>query len=767
MRKSLILLLLSLLIGSSLQSQTASIRGFIYDKATGEAILFTNVILQGTTFGAATDNNGFFLIQGIPSGTYNLFISCLGYDSLIEKLTLKPGDVLNKKYFLNPSSITMGEVNISAAREEARSETKISVVKVTPKEIRQIPTIGGIPDIAQYIQNLPGVIFTGDQGGQLYIRGGSPVQNKVLLDGMIIYNPFHSIGLFSVFETDIIRTADIYTGGFGAEHGGRISSVMDISTRDGNKNRLSGGAGLNPFGARLLIEGPVGKTSPTEPAAASFILAAKNSYLSQTSKVFYNYIDTNGLPFDYTDLYGKFSITGENGSKVNFFGFNFSDHVTYQALSEFKWNMSGGGTQFVVVPGSSNVLMDGNFAYSKYKITLDDEGSAERTSEISGFNMSLGFTYFIGKHKLNYGIEMLGFTTDYFFYTLENRIISDRQNTTELAGYMKYKWTIGEFIIEPSFRAHYYASLSEFSPEPRLAIKYKVSDRLRLKFAGGLYSQNLIAANSDRDVVNLFYGFVSGPENIPSTFDGKKVTSKLQTAQHLIIGAEIDINKRLSLNIEGYLKNFPQLTNLNRNKIFDEQSGDYNDVPDYFKKDFIIESGNAEGVDMSLKYNSMHLSIWAVYSLGWINRYDGYTNYTPHYDRRHNVNLTFSWEFGDRYLWELSSRWNYGSGFPFTQTQGFYEQIPFDEGINMDYIHANGSLGILYGEVNMGRLPDYHRLDFSIKRSIHLSETTFMEVAFSVTNLYDRDNIFYFDRIRYTRVNQLPFMPSLGVNITF
>jgi len=126
-----------------------------------------------------------------------------------------------------------------------------------------------------------------------------------------------------------------------------------------------------------------------------------------------------------------------------------------------------------------------------------------------------------------------------------------------------------------------------------------------------------------------------------------------------------------------------------------------------------------------------------------------------------------SWEFGARHLWEFSSRWNYGSGFPFTKTQGFYEQIPFDQGINMDYIHANGTLGILYGDINMGRLPDYHRLDVSLKRSFHLSETAFFETNISITNVYDRNNIFYFDRIRYERVDQLPFMPSFGINFTF
>src|SRR5574344_2699988 len=133
----------------------------------------------------------------------------------------------------------LSTVEISGKKENLRLESLVSVEKITSKDIRQIPSIGGMADLAQYMQVLPGVVFSGDQGGQLYVRGGSAIQNKVLLDGMVIYNPFHSIGLFSVFETDVIRNADIYTGGFNAKYGGRLSSIMDITTKDGNKKETS------------------------------------------------------------------------------------------------------------------------------------------------------------------------------------------------------------------------------------------------------------------------------------------------------------------------------------------------------------------------------------------------------------------------------------------------------------------------------------------------------------------------------------------------
>src|SRR5690606_17209792 len=166
----------------------------------------------------------------------------------------------------------------------------------------------GEPDLAQYLQILPGVVFTGDQGGQLYIRGGLPVQNKVLLDGLVVYNPFHSIGLFSVFDNDIMKSADVYSAGFNAEYGGRTSSIMDVSTRDGNKVHAGGKVSASTFGAKAMVEGPLIKLREDRGTSASYILSAKHSYLPQTSQVLYPYAKAGGLPFYYTDIYGKASI---------------------------------------------------------------------------------------------------------------------------------------------------------------------------------------------------------------------------------------------------------------------------------------------------------------------------------------------------------------------------------------------------------------------------------------------------------------------------
>ncbi len=760
-----------LFASNSSLSQDAVIRGFVYEKETGEPVIFTNVYLLHTTYGSATDVNGYFTISKIPAGKYMLMVTYLGFDTLREEITLGADDIITKKLFLEKASVTLQQVQVTAEREEAKTETRTSVVKISPKQIKQIPSIGGQPDLAQYLQVIPGVVFTGDQGGQLYIRGGSPIQNKVLLDGMIIYNPFHSIGLFSVFDTEILRNVDVYTGGFGAEYGGRISSVMDITTRDGNKTRFAGRVGASTFGANLMIEGPIKKLKEGNQGSSSFIFTAKNSYLEQSSKLFYKYIDKNGLPFNFTDLYGKISLLGANGSKVNFFGFNFTDQVNnYRALSDYHWESYGGGTNFLVIPGNSPVLIAGHLAYSQYKISLDETTSPPRTSSINGFNMGFDFTYFIGKDELKYGIEVLGYKTDYNFYNTLGLQIALTDNTTELGAYVKYKKTAGKVLIEPSFRFQYYASLANLSLEPRIAMKYNTTDRFRIKIAGGFYSQNLISAHSDRDVVNLFNGFLSGPENLPETFDGKALTHKLQKAQHAILGFEYDLAKYVKINLEGYYKYFSQLTNINRNKLLDEDK--YPNEPDIITKDFIVEKGYATGVDFTLKYDQNRFYFWAVYSLGYVRRkYEDVNGtikeYYPHYDRRHNINLVANYVLGENFDWEINARWNFGSGFPFTLTQGYYPQLTFSDGIYTDYTTANEDLGIIYADLNTGRLSYYHRLDIGVKKTFQFGENTKMEVNASVTNVYDRKNIFYVDRVTGERVYQLPVMPSMGIVFSF
>ena len=791
MRKSLYIFLLFTFHFSLFTFAQGTVKGVLFDESNGEAIPFASVLLDGTTHGCYTDLNGFFLINKVPAGQYTLRVRFLGYEEYSQQVTLADRRTVTLTIHLKPAAQMLKAVEITDSKaEERRIKTQVSVEKLTSAQIQQMPSIGGQADIAQYMQVLPGVNSTGDQGGQLYIRGGSMIQNLCLLDGMIVYNPFHSIGLYSIFETDVILNADIYTGGFGAEYGGRISSVMDISTRDGNKRHHTGKVGFNTFGASLILEGPLKKESDKSKTTITYLLTAKNSYLSKTSPLLYDKLPTSlgldkiavpgGLPFDFLDLYGKLSINSGTGSKASIFGFYFDDSVAnYQAIANYHWRNYGAGTNFSLVTGTS-ALLEGTIAYSDYRITLDDGSGFDKYSSINGFNLNMQVTNFIGKNRLKYGLCIESYNTDYQFYNQYSKRISMKEPSPVLSVFATYKFNNGRWLFDPGFRLAAYTSqtVNTVSPEPRLAAKWNATDKLRLKFAGGIYSQLLLDARSDNDIVNLFTGFLTGSSelNLPEAFRGRKVSSYVQRAEHLIVGAEYDVADYITLNAEVYLKYFDQLLNANRDKMYDDrevggevyrEGGDY-EKPEYLRKDYIIENGYATGLDVSATFDLDRLYLWATYSLGFVRRGNEVVeSYSPHYDRRHTVNLLATYKLGTKNDWELSGRWSFGSGFPYTQTQGVFQQLVFGDDIVNDYSRENGEYGLYYGELYKGRLPSYHRLDLGVKKRFAVGKRSILDLSLSATNVYSRQNIFYFNRVTYERVNQLPLLISYGMNLTF
>jgi len=752
---------------SIVRAQHGEVRGIVYDKESGEPIIFTPVFIQELMVGKATDVNGFFAISRLPVGKYTLKCFSIGYDTASVHIEINEGSITTQNLYIKKSARQLKEVEISGEREKRKTEIKISNITITNRDMKQLPSFSGEPDLAQYLQVLPGAVFSGDQGGQLYIRGGTPVQNKVLLDGMTIYNPFHSIGLFSVFDADIIRTADVSAGGFNVQYGGRIGSVIDVSTREGNKTRHSGKISVNPIAAKILLEGPISKFS--EGGSFSYVISDKISYLDKTSQSLYPYADPdnkrNGLPFSFNDLYGKLSLVGTNGSKINLFGFNFNDKVNYPQTN-YNWNSYGVGSNFFIIPEGSTVI-NGAASYSNYRIEQNERDNLPRSSEIGGYNMGMNFTNFIGKDDIKYGFEINGFSTKFQYVNAYGRNMETEQTTTELCGFVKHRKNFGRLILETGIRSQFYASLGNLTIEPRAGVKYNLTDRIRLKGATGYYTQNLLASVSDQDVVNLFYGFLSSPATDEiSTVTGSEPSSSIQKAIHYVAGIEFDLGKHDEINAEWFYKDFIQLVNINRDKVYEDNSTTLK-YPTYLRKDYVQETGSAYGGDIRYKYEYKRTYIWLVYSLTFVNRNDGRRVYFPNFDRRHNLNAIVTYSVGKDRSWNLNARWNFGSGFPFTQTQGVYEQLNLANGVTSNYLTQNGQPGYYFTGFNTGRLPYFHRLDLSVSKKFTFTENSNLTLTLAVTNAYNRANIFYFDRGNYERVNQLPMIPTLGINFSF
>lgn len=740
--------------------QKGTIRGFVFDKITGEAIILAHVYLENTTIGTVSGQDGYFSIGNVPAGKYQLISQSLGYKKNQQLADVKPGQVESINIYLEKSDVQLDAAIISGRAMERKSRVQLSQIRLTPSQISRIPTMGISADLAQYIQILPGVISSGDQGGQLYIRGGSPDQNLVLMDGIPLYNPFHSMGMFSVFDTDMINSVNISTGGYPAKYGGRISSVMDISLKDGNKNRLAGKIAIGLMNANLALEGPIRFSKKVEPI--TFLLSGKYSYLDKTASYLNPGIEKDGLPFSFSDLISKLTYKGRSGSKISATAFHFSDRVQLSQDQLYQWSNYGLGIQAIILPLASTGLIRTEVSYAKYNLQFIELLENSRYSEVEDIKVGLEFMNQFGNHELRMGVKVLGVHTNYLNKNTFGYSLDETNNTTDLAMYFSVQLNYSKWLIQPGLRMNYYASHSYLVPEPRIGIKYLLNDEFRLKAGGGYYSQNLISGKSDRDVVNFFTGFLMDPLGIANDTGPKKLPHRLQTSLQGILGVEWDPTNYLMVNIEGFYKYFPQLISLNSNKIFDGDL-DHWDIPKVFYKDFITETGNAWGIESLIQYEKKRVFLWLSYSFSVSNRFDGLRFFNPHYDRRHNLNLVGSYVFGPNLNWKILTRWNFGSGFPFTPTNALYEKLRLSNTSSWDILTENGLIGINFGEYNSARLPCYHRLDLTLKYIHHFSKEHSLEAIISITNVYDRKNLFYFSREDYKRINQLPLLPSGGI----
>lgn len=788
MRKSVSLMaaILSLFSFVALaQNHNGTIKGFVYDQKTGEPMIYTNVIVANGKTGVQTDINGYFSIQ-LPAGSYSLVITAVGYDSSITSVNLLPEAVVSKRITLVRKETELKGVEISGKKTDAMTHINIGMTNITPQDLKVLPSAGGEPDLAQFLQVIPGVVFTGDQGGQLYIRGGSPSQTGIYLDGVTIYNPFHSIGLFSVFETESIRNVDVYTAGFDAQYGERTSAIVDVHTKDGNKNEISGMVSVSPIMSRAMLEGPIIKSKKDNGAGITFLVTAKSSYLDQTSKSIYGGFGepySSGLPYSFSDFYGKVSFNGGNGSKLNLFAFSFNDKAQLlndstdaivPVIANYQWKTTGAGANFVISPGNSSALIDGKFAISNYNISLSQQASVPgdtipSSSQISGFEAAINFTYFLKNYsELKYGIDVSGTSTALNYYSANGISTTESQQGTLAGFYLLFRQNFSnKFIFEPSVRLQYYSELDKLSPEPRLGLKYNISDNVRLKFATGVYSQDIISTKSDQDIVNLFTGFLLAPDAQIPNANGNYVKSNLQTAYHAVTGIEVDVQK-VELNFEPWVKYFAQVDELNNDKYSTT-------APQSIQSsDFIAATGFAYGADLSAKYSYKRIYLWG--AVGYqdvtytsVDNQGTIQTYPTPFDTRFNANIVAAYTAGKKKDWDISGRFNIHAPFPFTQTQGFYENgVVSGTTLSGNPLTTNGTNGIIYAnQINGGRLSWYHRLDLEVKKRLKVSKKSNLDVTFAIINVYDRQNVFYVNRVTNQVNYQFPFFPSLNLTYTF
>jgi hypothetical protein len=743
-RTSYLALLSLFLLGGALpgvdraSAQTIDVRGVVIDSTTGEKIPFASVLILNTTKGASTNLAGFYLIPNIPTGTYDVSASSIGYHRKTKTITIRRGEAIQVNFDLVEEAVEMSEVIITERAKRELKEIQTSVQVMDQRDLKLVPTTVQA-DVFRSIQILPGIVSTSDVSSQFYVRGGAGDQNLILIDGMRIYNPYHALGIFSIFDSDIIQTSEIYTGAFPPGFGGRLSSVVNLISRDGRKTSFAARANVNFLSSKIQAEGPIGEN-------IRFFTNARKSFSSNTFSKFLN----QDAPLSFYDMFTKVTMEG-NGGTARYSGVAFlsGDDIRFGTESEADYSWSN---KAIGVTGSG--LLDERIfvsavAYgSAFQATREAHESAQTpaASSVKDFTVRTNATLYTDSKTLYF------FGFEFNFPSLEYSLVNNAGNEVVL------KETLAD--VSAWFRTQVSGDIWQFDGgvhldmttlfrgnssywfQPRLNMSMGMFHDWRVKLSYGRFTQYVITVNNEDDLISLFDAWIAVPEDLEP-----------QRSDHYVLGVGGSLMALLGLDIQGYYKDFSSLITYNRDKLVASD-------PDY-----INGSGRAYGAEVMLRYEHPLVDLLSTYALSWTKLRTGSFEYAPRYDRRHSLKL-LGVVRPIRNL-DVSIRWDYGSGLPYTPSVASYNRLPFTDVYRNPTLYETGSKYLALSEdKNSYRLPMYHRMDVALTYRIHLGRFSF-GLGASITNVYDRKNIFYFDRQTGNRVNSLSFFPSGMVTIEY
>ena len=787
----------SLRFENKLQKNSITISGIVKDKESGETLPFANVFVKDTNIGTTTNEDGFFTLFNVPSETSTLQVQYIGYK--VEILVLNQEIVKNKIIILLiPDDNQLDEVVVSndPGQQIVKMNKNVSQISLSPKKLASIPNLGE-KDIFRAIQLIPGVSGTNESSSGLYVRGGTPDQNLVLLDGFTVYHVDHFYGFFSAFNSGAIKDIQLYKGGFPAEYGGRISSVMDLTGKTGNSNKFSLSAGLSLVSANATLEIPIGDK-------ANLLIAGRRSYTDILKSGLYNSIfdlyndsnQTNGnsLPnfngfqqnqtqptFYFYDLNTKFSYKPSDKDIISISIYNGEDNLD---SSRENQNTFGSGTEERIINSDIEDLLNwGNWgssfrwarqwsdklytnvvgAYSNYfsqrkrindiSIQLIDTTTTNKSgliedNNLNDYTLRIHNEYKINsKHSLEFGGQLTKNEVDYN-YSLNDSIsvINQKDKGLIKTVYIQNKWSPTEKLnIIGGIRTTHFDVTNELYYEPRLSGSYQLNNKVKLKGAWGKYYQfvNRIVREDVTQGSRDFW-LLANKENSPISF-----------SQHLILGTSYEVDDWL-FDVEYFEKEMTGLTEFSLRF----QSALGTDPNDQL---FFEGTGISRGVDFLLQKKVGKYTGWLGYTLSEVVHTFPDLSNSPFYslnDQRHEFKIVNVLKAG---RWDLGATWVYGSGKPYTAPNGLYT-ITLLDGKETEYVSI--------GEKNGLRIDPYHRLDLSATYNFNLGSGK-GEMGLSIFNLYNKTNTWYNEfevvdnQVTETNVNYIGFTPSLFFNVSF
>jgi len=723
------------------------VNGEVRDAKNGEPLAYSNVYLEGTELGSAANARGLFFIPGVPDGDFQLVASFVGYESQRRRVSVREGQPLHVDFELQRASIGVKEVQVTAERARFEREVQVSTTRLDTRQLQWVPRVGGEPDLFRTIQLLPGVVTTSDFSNKLYIRGGSPDQNLILLDGITVYNPSHLFGLFSPFVSEAVSDVTLLAGGFPAKYGGRMSSVLDVTTREGNTKEYTGSGSASVIAAQGLVEGPIPK--------GSFLVAGRRTYIADP---LLRAFGVDGLGYYFYDLMGKVNYEPVDESRFTLAGILAEDVLSFSDASgsgdlsgRLRWGNRGfsGHWHRVVSPllyaeviGSYSNFFTGLAAQVGTPDTARFEAGVTDCAVKADANW-----YAADRLALDFGTELRYMLSS--FSTEFSGITFARSDTLwPVTVYADGKWEAIQMrlFVKPGLRLGWDFALRRFEPEPRLGIKYQPLKNTAVNLAAGRFTQQILTSNSTEAVFSIFDAWAPVQE-----------FQATPAAWHGIAGVEQWLGTDLVLSAETYYKLYDNLLETRYGEGFTQ--------PD----SLLPADGYSTGLDLMLRRTEGRVNGWVTYSYTWTRRQirGEADEYAPHYDRRHSANVVLSFP---KVWWQIdvTAKWSLGSGLPYSGYLGYFPRY-----VERPFNWSEREWEYLRSRRDGFRYPLYHRLDVGLARSWTKrwgEITAFVDVI----NAYNATNpLLYFWEVneqglpQRDQIGNLPILPTIGVKVRF
>lgn len=783
-----------------------TLEGVITEAETGESLPFASIGVKDRPIGTTSNVDGYFTLPNTPTDTSTLVFKYLGYKTKAVKLFPGMVDKGKVEFTLAPVSTQLEEVIVSDKKEHMMKATeKVSMISVSPQQLSGLPSLGE-KDIFRSMQLLPGISATNETSSGLYVRGGTPDQNLVVFDGFNVYHVDHFYGFFSAFNANAIKSVQMYKGGFEAKYGGRTSSVVELTGRDGNEERTAGSFGLSLLSMNGTFETPFADKKGTAfvgfrrsytdiirsglyqnifgqiqeenesntntgfgPGGGRFAQLQNEPsfyFYDLNAKVAYRPSENDNL--EYSFYSGKDKLDNSNDFNSSDFGGFFGDFDAPSFNNEttdltdwgnvgtsFKWSRQWNNKLF-----SNNIISYSNYfsnrdRFSNTRVSNEDSTFNVRTgtlenNDVNELNFKSQWEYELNSnHNIGFGTEIVNSQIDYLLVEDDTTTILDINDHGVVSSfYLQDEWRPNEKLtVIPGIRVSHYTGTNQIYYEPRLSASYRLTDRIKIKAATGKFNQYVTrVAREDVSQGNRDFWLLADGELNP-----------VSSAVHYIAGLSYETDDYL-FDIEAYRKNHTGLSEYTLRLSTDIRNRT-TDVSELFYQG----NGYSQGIEFLVQKKFGKHTGWISYTLSQ-TIYDfpdlSASLYPALHDQTHEFKLIENLRVKN---WTFGGAWIFATGKPYTEPLGSYELTLLD-GSTETYISV--------GDKNGRRLPNYHRLDLSASHDFHWGDSQ-AQIGLSIFNVYNNTNVWYktYDFIEEdlieTDVTTLGFTPNLFFNIKF